>query len=1106
MTTLESEAKIRTKARFEEVFQAYSSLSNVKKKARKKKTVPEEQIVLESLKNQLDLTKESVNEAIINTYNAEKESPRFTKNRLRERIPASEKQSNVSKEHAHVRLEKKKKKKEKITETVISSEMFDEQSKVVQMFSSPEKQKFKINRKKEQNDWKEESHPIDFKDKDHLIDDHLLQVSHEETEELREKIKKKLKIRLSEEPTIEKNYTVPMNNDTGFTKKKKKDLVTPPEQETSVMSVSELQEGPDEMTSIQSQPHFSQDIVNEDQSLPRGKGKKSKKKSKADDGPRCMIENDHKENRLKHVYEASLVLGVCIHRSDKLLTDLMISCPVVKIHIFDQKTGQYVKKESSINSVSSYNEHERNEYILPLETFPYDFKKCKSSVPEWDEQIVFNERFSYFLHENDDSPEVIFFFEIIDMFNLESTDPNSDAYMKEKGCQKIAWAFLKLVGANEVLNIDTKLRLQLYYPPSRTRVVANNSIYQWWLKYPRNRYPSTLYVTVKGLKLKENVDTSGSFKAIQQELDSSIFDSSLQNETDWSLEGKEKKEFYNWTRLSGQACRIPNKCLFALRAGSMGCYSICFSNSGKILAAACGDRDGYPVYLYEIPSGRFIGKLTGHLNVVYDLCWSTNDHHLLTASSDATARLWKLKNETASALKVLPHPSFVYTAKFHPKVNSLVVTGCYDSLIRVWNVKVKEINGHLLQEFDGHNNFINTLCFDIEGNHMYSGDSSGLIIVWNTSIGEKSWQNTAQRWSILKEITDDSLKGIPINHLQVHPNGRRLLIHAKDSSLRIMDLRILAVKKLIGATNYRDKIHSAFTPCGTFVFAGSEDGIAYVWNAETGDQVAKYSDLSYTAPLRDVAFHPHEHMVAFCAFGQSHPILLYIYDYKVSQLEAEAVQTTTSLGTVNAETLGQQESIIPSANHFASAGRTSLRLLKVKQKLDSVLSGSNSLLPAPSLLSPHSKLRVPGAQLINQPLGTSTFGGFSPIGQTLSRTPSIKLQMSDKETKVSSLSIEACSLLPIQETVVALYDYTAHRSDELTIHRSDIIHVLYKDNDNWWFGSLTNGQQGYFPATYVAIETQYPETTLSTIVSNDTVDHYNERYKTEQTMNSHMWI
>lgn len=44
----------------------------------------------------------------------------------------------------------------------------------------------------------------------------------------------------------------------------------------------------------------------------------------------------------------------------------------------------------------------------------------------------------------------------------------------------------------------------------------------------------------------------------------------------------------------------------------------------------------------------------------------------------------------------------------------------------------------------------------------------------------------------------------------------------------------LAARKFVGAANYREKIHSTLTPCGTFLFAGSEDGIVYVWNPETG--------------------------------------------------------------------------------------------------------------------------------------------------------------------------------------------------------------------------------------------------------------------------------
>lgn len=47
----------------------------------------------------------------------------------------------------------------------------------------------------------------------------------------------------------------------------------------------------------------------------------------------------------KPTFDDSLVLGVYIHRSDRLKTDLMVSHPMVKIHVIDQKTGLYVKKE-----------------------------------------------------------------------------------------------------------------------------------------------------------------------------------------------------------------------------------------------------------------------------------------------------------------------------------------------------------------------------------------------------------------------------------------------------------------------------------------------------------------------------------------------------------------------------------------------------------------------------------------------------------------------------------------------------------------------------------------------------------------------------------------
>ncbi|KAM9570061.1 uncharacterized protein ACWYII_040739 [Salvelinus alpinus] len=99
--------------------------------------------------------------------------------------------------------------------------------------------------------------------------------------------------------------------------------------------------------------------------------------------------------------------------------------------------------------------------------------------------------------------------------------------------------------------------------------------------------------------------------------------------------------------------------------------------------------------------------------------------------------------------------------------------------------------------------------------------------------------------------------------------------------------------------------------------------------------------------------------------------------------------------------------------------------------------------------------------------------GFSPVGERLRRAPSRRLQTSLSDHLSTAIRVEADSLVPVHQTVVSLYDYSAHRSDELTVPCGDAIRVLYKDNR--WFGLLANRQHGYLAATYVVEERNYKE-------------------------------
>uniref|UniRef100_A0A8C7DAA0 Abelson helper integration site 1 n=1 Tax=Oncorhynchus kisutch TaxID=8019 RepID=A0A8C7DAA0_ONCKI len=936
-------------------------------------------VQLQTLKQNLDIVKDLEDDETVhqNTYHADQGSPRFTKNKRRER-EVTEKvnnNNNGNQDEEEQPTKGKRKSKRELPPAPVQQEdsyiiQIDQTDSTAGNAKTPKSKASlesedpaNIQRRKSKKGYSKGGEEVSgvqgevaVEAEDELLHEYQKQMAQEE--EMATVKKTVHKKSTTDKTNAATQEVVALNNEGAKKKKKKLRSSLDPERETRCVEVL--------------QDNYDTEIV---------------------------------ETPRRPVFDDNLVLGVYIHRTDRLKTDLLVSHPMVKIHVIDEMTGQYVKKEDSHRPVSSFYEQESVEHILPIITQPFDFKKNKSTVPEWDEQIIFNERFGYFLQDNHEGPRVMLFFEVLDFMTMEEARANVDVDRHERGFRKIAWAFLKLVGTNGVLNIDSKLRLQLFCPPPRGKRQENTiEVVDWWRRYPRSRYTSTLYITVKGLKLPDHVDPSiRSMMALQQERGSTSF-SELQSEITRRTitQPLGNKPELRWSRMPGQVCRIPNKPMLSFRGGQMGCFTIRFSHDGRKLAAACADRDAFPIIVYEIPSGKVLAAFNGHLSIVYDLCWSRDDWSLLSSSSDGTVRVWNVQRLQAIAQKVLPHPSFVYCAQYHPTAQGMVVTAGYDCLVRVWRVNVKDVNGLLLQEFEGHKSFINALCFDSEGNRMFSADNVGFIIVWRTSVDDRLHQRPCRHWKIEKEIGESDLSGLPINTLEVHPNGRRLLIHAKDSVVRVMDLRVLAVKKYTGATNYRERIHSTFTPCGSFIFSGSEDGMAYVWNAETGDQVAVYSELCYPTALRGVGFHPHENMVAFCAFGQNQPVHVYLYDRRAAQLEVESLKGHSRSGSADTKMFRNtsdpvtfQDTSGAAMDCFAKAARLSMKMQRVKDKLDSVLVSTN--------------------------------------------------------------------------LVVSLYDYSATRSDELTVQRGDVIHVLYKDNDNWWFGRLANGQQGYFPATYVEL-------------------------------------
>ncbi|XP_067938585.1 jouberin-like isoform X2 [Watersipora subatra] len=856
-----------------------------------------------------------------------------------------------------------------------------------------------------------------------------------------------------------------------------------------------------------------------------GKEKKLKKRKGKEAEESAAEDVEEKPIGRFEYTDENKIAGVVVHRAEKLRTNDVIEHPLVRVHLIDADTGHHLQKQDKERAVTSFYETKKRdetlETILPIMTQAFDFKDMRTVVPWWDEMLVFNEPFNGLVQEK---PNVIMFFEVLDFVSMNRALKNKyskNVIKGEEGWHKEAWAFLKLRGVNGKLNVDKQVRLQLYEVPVSRVVTDEVPVYQYWKYCVRRNYPSSLYVTVKSLLPPDViVPTARSMFPTQAEQgtmsDKQFLDRDSRSHTKETSEDAPSK----WSKLPGQMCRLPNSMLLNLPAGKMGCLVLAFSNDGRYLACGCHDKTAYPILIYEIPGGQLTATLTGHYNNVYALSWSRADKYLLSASSDGTARVWEVVNK--KCLKLLPHPTFVYCAKFHPRVSKVVVTGSYDNILRVWHIDgADNIQADLQQELEGHDSYINSLCFDEEGNKLFTADNIGTIKIWNVNVTEKATKKGITRdWTLNSTVVNEEFKDQRISYIMVHPNGRRLLVQTKDNTIRMLDLRMETVtQRYIGALNFREIVHSDITICGTFVFSGSEDGCAYVWNTETGDQVAVYSDLHYPQTVNDVKFHPLDHIVAFCSRGDNQKVQVFKYDFNWIGKENQSKYTLVSQSHLTAG----RNSALPSDDEMTVQKEEKSLQIDAKKnramkKLESVMAFSRgvnkqqrqpdagflSTSPpgtvdmtetwgstfdmsyaqptmtglGPTIMSPHApktgEIEARRSHLTSQmqymKKGSSQGWrpGFSHIGSRGDLPPPINMTMTSQGNQGGGLTLQGIDDIKPKGEVVALYDYLAQRSDELSFHKDDIILLLYEDTEHWWMGALKHtGAQGFIPSNYV---------------------------------------
>ncbi|MER8842904.1 TIR domain-containing protein [Mesorhizobium sp. M0913] len=192
--------------------------------------------------------------------------------------------------------------------------------------------------------------------------------------------------------------------------------------------------------------------------------------------------------------------------------------------------------------------------------------------------------------------------------------------------------------------------------------------------------------------------------------------------------------------------------------------------------------------------------------------FSPDGKHIITASSDKTARVWDAT--TGEQLMVLAgHKEQVNSAAFAPD-GRRIVTGSNDNTARVWDA----VTGAQIIVIDGARE---SASFSPDGMRIVAVSLDGTARVWDATTGEQLMVLSGQ-----KLVTSASFS----------PDGKRLVTASGDETARVWDATtgvqtfvLHGHKQLVGS--------ALFSPDGTRIITASGDKTARVWDANTGAQV-----------------------------------------------------------------------------------------------------------------------------------------------------------------------------------------------------------------------------------------------------------------------------
>jgi WD40 repeat protein/DNA-binding SARP family transcriptional activator len=233
--------------------------------------------------------------------------------------------------------------------------------------------------------------------------------------------------------------------------------------------------------------------------------------------------------------------------------------------------------------------------------------------------------------------------------------------------------------------------------------------------------------------------------------------------------------------------------------------------------------------VWNVRTGDELVTLAGHAAAVETADFSPDGDRVATGGADGTARIWDLPSGR-ELLTLSVSGGAVGEVKFSPDGTTLITGGI--GATRIWDVTPEGTGESLSIATPNGSAFL--VAYGLEGSVLVSADDGG-VNVWDATSGDRlegfPWDSDLTAFA-----TDD----------------QRVLVSADPPVIQVDDTGEMRATYPTPEFNM-----VAYSPDGSMLASGHQDGRVLLWDAETGTQIATLDPADDRLPsVNDLAFSP----------------------------------------------------------------------------------------------------------------------------------------------------------------------------------------------------------------------------------------------------------